>query len=230
MYYQDVKSDMVSGLPLAISIFIRLREDILRRKLKNGEKLTEQRICDEYNVSRTPVREAFRLLDQEGLIQMVPNRGAFVMGFEEQDIADMYDMRKEYEVLAFRWAAERMTEEDLDKIRNAYDLMEFYTHKGDTVKAAEMNVVFHDHIYEASHNRQLTGILTTYQYYTKLLRSQEEDHTAEHLSEVLAEHKEILESLESRDAERGIPVVKKHLEKSKIRAGYGGFSGNASKE
>ncbi len=230
MYYQDVKSDMVSGLPLAISIFIRLREDILRRKLKNGEKLTEQRICDEYNVSRTPVREAFRLLDQEGLIQMVPNRGAFVMGFEEQDIADMYDMRKEYEVLAFRWAAERMTEEDLDKIRNAYDLMEFYTHKGDTVKAAEMNVVFHDHIYEASHNRQLTGILTTYQYYTKLLRSQEEDHTAEHLSEVLAEHKEILESLESRDAERGIPVVKKHLEKSKIRAGYGGFSGNVSKE
>lgn len=230
MYYQDVKSDMVSGLPLAISIFIRLREDILRRKLKNGEKLTEQRICDEYNVSRTPVREAFRLLDQEGLIQMVPNRGAFVMGFEEQDIADMYDMRKEYEVLAFRWAAERMTEEDLDKIRNAYDLMEFYTHKGDTVKAAEMNVVFHDHIYEASHNRQLTGILTTYQYYTKLLRSQEEDHTAEHLSEVLAEHKEILESLESRDAERGIPVVKKHLEKSKIRAGYGGFSGAAGKE
>ena len=230
MYYQDVKSDMVSGLPLAISIFIRLREDILRRKLKNGEKLTEQRICDEYNVSRTPVREAFRLLDQEGLIQMVPNRGAFVMGFEEQDIADMYDMRKEYEVLAFRWAAERMTEEDLDKIRNAYDLMEFYTHKGDTVKAAEMNVVFHDHIYEASHNRQLTGILTTYQYYTKLLRSQEEDHTAEHLSEVLAEHKEILESLESRDPERGIPVVKKHLEKSKIRAGYGGFSGDAAKE
>ena len=225
MYYQDVKSDMVSGLPLAISIFIRLREDILRGKLKNGEKLTEQRICDEYNVSRTPVREAFRLLDQEGLIQMIPNRGAFVMGFEEQDIADMYDMRKEYEVLAFRWAVERMTEEDLDRIRNAYDLMEFYTHKGDTAKAAEMNVVFHDHIYEASHNRQLTGILTTYQYYTKLLRSQEEDHTAEHLSEVLAEHKEILESLESRDAERGIPVVKKHLEKSKIRAGYGGFKG-----
>lgn len=224
MYYQDVKSDMVSGLPLAISIFIRLREDILRGKLKNGEKLTEQRICDEYNVSRTPVREAFRLLDQEGLIQMIPNRGAFVMGFEEQDVADMYDMRKEYEVLAFGWAVERMTEEDLDKIRNAYDLMEFYTHKGDTAKASEMNVVFHDYIYEASHNRQLTGILTTYQYYTKLLRSNEEDPTTEHLAEVLAEHREILESLESRDAERGIVVVKRHLEKSKIRAGYGGFS------
>lgn len=214
---------MVSGLPLAISIFIRLREDILRGKLENGEKLTEQRICDEYNVSRTPVREAFRLLDQEGLIQMIPNRGAFVMGFESQDIADMYDMRKEYEVLAFEWAVERMTAEELEKIRNACDLMEFYTRKGDIAKASEQNMHFHELIYEASHNRLLTRILTTYQYYTKLFKYNEEDHTAEYLNELLIEHKEILSALEARDAERGSVVVKKHLERSKIRAGYGGF-------
>ena len=223
MYYKGVSGDMVSGLPLAISIFIRLREDILRGKLENGEKLTEQRICDEYNVSRTPVREAFRLLDQEGLIQMIPNRGAFVMGFESQDIADMYDMRKEYEMLAFAWAVERMTEEELEKIRNACDLMEFYTRKGDIAKASEQNMHFHELIYEASHNRLLTRILTTYQYYTKLFKYNEEDHTAEYLNELLDEHKEILQALESRDAERGAVLVRKHLERSKMRAGYGGF-------
>ena len=71
MYYRDVNEEVIAGLPLAIKIFIQLREDILRRKLERGEKLTEQRICNTYNVSRTPVREAFRLLEQEGLIDMI---------------------------------------------------------------------------------------------------------------------------------------------------------------
>ena len=120
MYYKSVQDDIAAGLPLAINIFIKLREDILRGKLKNGEKLTEQRICNEYNVSRTPVREAFRLLEQEGLITMIPNRGAFVTGFSEQDVADMYDMRKVYEVLAFEWAVERITPEEMADIKNSY--------------------------------------------------------------------------------------------------------------
>jgi len=225
MYYRGVQGDMVAGLPLAISIFIKLREDILRGRMKNGEKLTEQRICNEYNVSRTPVREAFRLLEQEGLIEMIPNRGAFVTGFLPQDIADMYDMRKEYEVLAFKWAVQRMTPEELEEIRNAYELMEFYTHKGDMAKAQDQNVHFHELIYEASHNKQLTRILTSYQYYTKLFKEDGdiEKTEEEDMEEVLKEHAEILKSLEDRDAERGVAVVKKHLESSKMRAGYGGF-------
>ena len=225
MYYRDVKEDMTAGLPLAINIFIRLREDILRGRMKNEEKLTEQRVCNEYNVSRTPVREAFRLLEQEDLIRMIPNRGAFVTGMTDQDIADMYDMRKEYEILAFKWAVERMTSEELEDIRNAYELMEFYTMKGEMAKAQNQNVHFHELIYEASHNRQLTRILTGFQYYTKLFKEEEEVAHAEDedMEQVLHEHKEILQSLEERDAVRGAEAVKVHLESSKIRAGYGGF-------
>jgi DNA-binding GntR family transcriptional regulator len=222
MYYKSVQDDIVAGLPLAINIFIKLREAILRGKLKNGEKLTEQRICDEYNVSRTPVREAFRLLEQEGLITMIPNRGAFVTGFLEQDIADMYDMRKEYEVLAFEWAVERITPEELVEIKNSYELMEFYTHKKEYEKSAEQNIHFHELIYKASHNRLLTQILTSYQYYTKQLRY-DEDADYSHMDELLEEHYEILQSLESKDVKRGKAIVQKHLEGSKIRAGYGGF-------
>ena len=142
MYYKTVQDDTVAGLPLAINIFIKLRESILRGKLKNEEKLTEQRICNEYNVSRTPVREAFRLLEQEGLITMIPNRGAFVTGFSDQDIADMYDMRKDYEVLAFEWAIKRITDEELAEIRNSYELMEFYTHKKEFEKSAFLACIF----------------------------------------------------------------------------------------
>ena len=213
---------MVAGLPLAINIFIRLRDDILRGKLKNSEKLTEQRVCDEYSVSRTPVREAFRLLEQEGMLVMIPNRGAFVVGFEEQDISDLYDMRKEYEILAFRWAVERITKKELDEVKNAYELMEFYTHKGEYEKSAEQNVHFHELIYKASHNRLLTQILISYQYYTKQFRHAAGDHH-EHMDELLEEHYEILKALEERDVERGIDTVRRHLESSKMRAGYGGF-------
>ncbi|MGN1350266.1 MAG: GntR family transcriptional regulator [Anaerovoracaceae bacterium] len=222
MYYKTVQDDTVAGLPLAINIFIRLRESILRGKLKNGEKLTEQRICNEYNVSRTPVREAFRLLEQEGLITMIPNRGAFVTGFSDQDVADMYDMRKDYEILAFQWAIKRITDEELAEIRNSYELMEFYTHKKEYEKAAEQNIHFHELIYKASHNRLLTQILTSYQYYTKQIQYAEEKNY-EHIEEVLEEHYEMLQSLEQKDMKRGAAVVKKHLEASKKRAGYGGF-------
>ncbi|MBR5228874.1 MAG: GntR family transcriptional regulator [Firmicutes bacterium] len=223
MYYKSVKEEIVAGLPLAINIFIKLREAILRGKLQNGEKLTEQRICNEYNVSRTPVREAFRLLEQEGLITMIPNRGAFVTGFSEQDVADMYDMRKEYEMLAFEWAVERITPEEFAEIKNAYELMEFYTHKGEYEKSAEQNVLFHELIYRASHNRLLTQILTSYQYYTKQIRYSEENKY-DYMEEVLEEHYEILQALETKDKKRGVAIVKKHLEGSKIRAGYGGFN------
>lgn len=222
-YYRGISGDMVSGLPLAISIFIRLREDILRGKLTRGEKLTEQHVCDEYNVSRTPVREAFRLLDQEGLLRMIPNRGAFVTGFSKQDISDMYDMRMEYEVLAFKWAVMRSTDEEIQKIEDAFDLMEFYTEKGDVVSAAEQNAHFHEMLYTASHNAQITRILTSYQYYTKLFKDDEDVESDDPalMKELLTEHRKMLRALKERDVEKGVQLVRKHRQASKIRAGYG---------
>ena len=224
MYYKDVNEEVVSGLPLAIKIFIRLRDDILRRNLVRGEKLTEQRICNTYNVSRTPVREAFRLLEQEGLIDMIPNRGAFVIGFVEQDIADMYDMRKAYEELAFEWAVKRVTQEELDELKNDYEMMEFFTHKKDYAKVAQLNLHFHELMYKSSHNSMLTQILTSFQYYTKQFKAHDEPKQDEkYLDELLQEHHGILKALEERDAKKGIEIVRKHLEKSKQRAGYGEF-------
>ncbi|MCR4600703.1 MAG: GntR family transcriptional regulator [Clostridia bacterium] len=224
MYYKNVKDDVVSGLPLAINIFIKLRDDILQGKLKDGEKLTEQRICNEYNVSRTPVREAFRLLEQEGLINMIPNRGAFVTGFTERDISDMYEMRKVYEELAFKWATERITEEELEEIKNGYELMEFYTHKKDEEKVTQQNFYFHELIYRASHNRMLTQILTSFQYYTKQFNSAGGvDPETDNIERMLEEHYEILQALEKRDSKHGVEIVKRHLEMAKERAGYGDF-------
>ena len=116
-YLEDGKT---SNQPLSTNLYSELQEDILTGKLKTGEKLTEQKICDEYKVSRTPVREALRQLEMDGLIENIPNRGAFVLGLSDQDIEDMYVLRKAYEIQAVRWAIERITEEELNEFIPAF--------------------------------------------------------------------------------------------------------------
>ena len=102
----------ITGHPLSESIFTELRSAILRGRLRPGEKVSEQQVCDKFGLSRTPVREAFRQLELEGLIETIPNRGAFVVGLTQRDLADLFEMRKAYEILAVKWAIERITKGD----------------------------------------------------------------------------------------------------------------------
>ena len=204
---------------LSNSLFHQLRTDILQGKLKPGEKLTEQRICQEYVVSRTPVREAFQKLENDGLIETIPNRGAFVVGVSDRDISDMYELRRAYEELAVRWAIERITEEEFEQLKEAYEFMEFYTMKKDIPKMLNINMQFHQIIYNAAHNRMLLHTLTNFQVYTKQRRG-EKTYADNYLEEVLAEHQEIFQAFVDRDAEAGAAAVGRHLENAKKRANY----------
>ena len=131
------------SMPLSSSLFTQLQTDILTGKIKSGEKLTEQKICEKYNVSRTPVREALRQLEMDGLVESIPNRGTFVIGFSQQDIDDMYQLRKVYEVQAVRWAINRISDEELDQLEETFEFMEFYTMKHDREKMLNINTYFH---------------------------------------------------------------------------------------
>lgn len=206
-------------MALSTDLFSNLRKDILQGKLRQGEKLTEQQICDEYNVSRTPVREAFRQLELEGFIETIPNRGAFVVGFSPQDIQDMYELRKAYEVLAVKWAIERITKEEYEKLEEAFEFMEFYTQKKDAEKMLNINMNFHELIYKASHNRMLYHILSSYQLYIKQSKpAGRADVSAGYLDEILLEHRAIFEAFQNKDAEAGIAAVSRHLDNAKRRA------------
>ncbi len=210
-----LKSPMVPSL--SDHLFERLQTDILNGTLAPGEKLTEQRVCDEYAVSRTPVREAFRLLERSGLIETIPNRGAFVVGFSRQDSEDMYELRKAYEVLAVRWAILRMTDEERAALAEAYEFMEFYTKKGDGGKMLAINMNFHQLIYNGSHNRMLANVLSMYQVYTQETRGGR-TYTKKGLNEVLAEHRQIYEAFRNRDPQAGETAMITHLEHAKQRA------------
>lgn len=205
--------------PLSGNAYQLIRKDILQNKFAAGEKLTEQVLCDRYEMSRTPVREALRQLELEGLIETIPNRGAFVVGLSPQNLRDLYDMRKDYEILAVRWAIERMSDEDLFRLEEAYEFMEFYTMKGEADKMLNINTQFHELIYAAAGNRILQNTLSTYQAYIKLTKTNTA-YVDGYLEEVLKEHKAIFEAFKKRDPEAGAKATAVHMDNAKKRARF----------
>ena len=202
-----------------MDLFETLRNDILTQKIENGAKLTEQNVCNMYGVSRTPVREAFQKLELDGLIDIVPNKGAYVRGLSLQDIKDMYELRKAYEVICVQFAIDRITDEDMEKLRESYDLMEFFRIREDSGKFLDMNTRFHQIIYNSTGNRMLQHVLTSYQVYTKNTKLNH-SYISQYYDEVLEEHKAIYEAIANKDKEAAKLAAAVHMDNSKRRAGF----------
>ena len=202
---------------LSTDLVSKLRIEILAERMRPGEKLTEQAICGQFGVSRTPVREALKNLEAEGLVEMVPNRGAFVVGLSADDIRDLYAIRMQNEMQAVRWAIERRTKEEMESIEESLDFMRFYTERGDAKRMRSINAGFHKRIAAASHNRIIADSLAKIQDYTRysmrVLPYRESD-----LAVILREHKAIFAAFKSNDPEAGALAMKKHIENSLKRA------------
>lgn len=205
-----------ANVPISTNLYLQLQKDILTGKLKNGQKLTEQVICEEYNVSRTPVREALRQLESDGLVENILNRGCFVVGLSLQDFEDLFELRKIYEIQAVKWAIERITEEEMDALDETFEFMEFYTLRNDIDKMLTINEGFHQIIYEASHNRMLQQFCSSYQTYMKYLRKDEE-YPDDYLATVLEEHRQIFKAFIEKDVEAGAEAMERHIGNSKKR-------------
>ncbi len=214
---KDLTGVKTTAAPLSSDLFNRIKDDILSGKLKKDQKLVEQSICDEYKVSRTPVREALLQLEMEGLVEIVPNRGAFVLGISPSELEDMFTLRKIYETQAVRWAIERITDEEMAQLEETFDFMEFYTMKNDVDKMLNINVNFHQTIYLASHNRMLQNLLASYQAYIHHGSQQYGEAKEDYLVAVLAEHRAIFQAFIHRDVEAGVRAMEIHMDHSKAR-------------
>lgn len=202
--------------PLSTTLFEALQKDILSGLIKSGEKLTEQRICERYDVSRTPVREALRQLEADGLIENIPHRGAFAIGLSKRDISDLFDLRAQFEMKAVEWAIQRMSEEDIDKLKENVEIMEFYTLRGDIAMVLDFNSKFHNIIYQGTENRMLYQTLHTYQTYLKH-SAPPKSISGDYLRTILAEHQAIFSAFEGRNYIEGREAMLKHMEQSKLR-------------
>lgn len=197
-----------------------IRQRILKGEYKIGEKIKENQIAAELKVSRTPIREAFKQLEDEGLIDYIPNRGCFAKGFTHRDIEDIYAVRKALELLAVEWAVERITDEEIERLQEQSDLMEFYTDRNDSKKVLEINAQFHDVIYHAAGSRFMAQVLRSYKSYIDQTRKAIYDEQEEYLQEILVEHKTILDAIRNRDMDGAKAAMGSHLDGSRRRAKF----------
>ncbi len=194
-----------------------LRARIITGEYEMGEKLIENKIANELKVSRTPVRDAFKQLTKEGLINYVPNKGCFARGFTQKDMADVYAVRKAVEELAITWAIENADDEGINALKEQLDLMNFYTQHGFYDKLLQANEDFHNMLYQMTSSRFIVQVLKAYQDYVHLARrttlSKEEN-----LPEIYEEHVRIFEAIRDKDIERAKVEAARHIDGSARRA------------
>lgn len=197
-------------LPLRDVVFTTLRQAILRGELKPGERLMEIQLANKLGVSRTPIREAIRKLELEGLVLMIPRKGAEVAEITEKNLRDVLEVRETLEILAVQLACERMTAEDVVALKEAAKEFEDVIGTNDITLIAEADVRFHDIVYMATDNQRLIQLLNNlreqmYRYRVEYLKKSNARPT------VLKEHQELITHIENRDKEHAAENICTHI-------------------
>ena len=198
---EDLTLNMNAYLPLRDVVFNTLREAILKGELKPGERLMELQLAAKLGVSRTPIREAIRMLEQEGLAVTIPRKGAEVARMTIRDALDE---------LAASIACEQISEEELAELRHTMHEFEESTKTGDVKRIAEADVRFHDIIYHATRNVKLENMLNN-------LREQMYRYRVEYLKDeknfpiLIREHSQIVEGLTAKDKTMLTAAMHKHV-------------------
>lgn len=191
----------------------------IKKRILNGEyppeySLIELKLSDEFGVSRTPVREALRQLELDGLVHLVPNKGVFVAEITSKDISDIYEMRMLIEGLGSRWAAKTITDEEKAKMKEILDLCEFYTIKKEYNKVLEFDGRFHDVIFKASKSNPLNLILK--QLHEFIQRARKASLFSPGRAEAaFIEHKAIYEAIASGDEDLAEQLTREHIQRAK---------------
>ena len=191
-------------------VFDKIRSDILNGKYKRGEELVESSMGKELGISRTPVREAIRQLELEGLVQLVPNKGAFVTGISEKDVRDIYLIRARLEGLAARMAAKNITPELLDAMEETVVLSEYHAKKEHYEQVCEMDSKFHKLLYKASGSRILEHTLTDFHQYVQRVRMAS-IMKKRRMEKSNDEHDAILTAIREHDEEKAELVATRHI-------------------
>ncbi len=197
--------------PLREIVFEHLREAILKGQLRPGERLMEMQLADEMGVSRTPVREAIRKLELEGLVIMIPRRGAYVADLSIKDVAETFEIRSALEGLAASLAAERITPEETEEMERILVRIGAAIEEDDTQQIVALDEEYHNLLYKASRNDRLMQILNN-------LREQIQRFRVTTLGMpgrgrgVLQEHRKITEAISERNAELAHKLALEHME------------------
>ena len=207
----DFEVNMNEYLPLRDVVFNTLRKAILRGELKPGERLMEIQLANKLGVSRTPIREAIRKLELEGLVLMIPRKGAEVAQITEKNMQDVLEVRKALEELSVQLACERITPEQVEEMKMAAEDFRKVLKSGDVTKIAEADVKFHDIIFVATNNQRLITLLNN-------LREQMYRFRVEYLKQnecypqLLEEHDKLIALISGGEVEEACELMGCHID------------------
>lgn len=211
MMEPNFKVNMNEYLPLRDVVFNTLRQAILRGELKPGERLMEIQLANKLGVSRTPIREAIRKLELEGLVLMIPRKGAEVAEITEKSLRDVLEVRRALEELSVQLACEKITKEEIRELERVAKEFQQVVKSSDITEIAEVDVRFHDIIYTATDNQKLIQLLNN-------LREQMYRYRVEYLKrdgvfpQLIAEHEAIIRHIENNEKEKATEVMCRHID------------------
>lgn len=191
-------------------VYQKIRNDIITGVYKNHEELREVAIGENLGVSRTPVREALRQLELEGLVEIIPNKGAYVSSITQKDVRDIYMIRSVLEGMCARWATENITKEKLEELEEVLYLTEFHSQKNHGEQVTEMDNRFHEILYESCNSKRLQHMLSDLHEYSFHVRTKS---LSDHQRSVSStdEHRQIMEAMKSHNAELAEELANKHV-------------------
>ena len=212
---QNLKVNENEYLPLRDVVFNTLRQAILRGEFKPGERLMEIQLANKLGVSRTPIREAIRKLELEGLVLMIPRKGAEVAKISESNLRDVLEVRRSLEELAIDLACQRITAEELESLNKAEVDFKAAIGNGDAMQIAQTDEQFHEIIYNSTKNQKLVQILNN-------LREQMYRYRLEYIKDadkrqiLMVEHEHILKALTLRHIQEAKMAVREHIDNQEI--------------
>lgn len=211
----DLKVNMNEYLPLRDVVFNTLRQAILKGELAPGERLMEIQLAERLGVSRTPIREAIRKLELEGLVLMIPRKGAEVAKISEKSLRDVLEVRRSLEELAIELACQRMTEEEIIELQEKQEAFSQAVLKGDAMEIAETDEAYHDVIYKGTGNDRLVQILNNlreqmYRYRLEYIKDEDKRQI------LLLEHDNILRAVKLRKADEAKLAMREHIDNQEI--------------
>jgi DNA-binding GntR family transcriptional regulator len=202
--------EAISPRPLHNEVADRLRELITRGELSPGERLNERRLTERFGISRTPLREAIKILSSEGLVKLLPNRGAVVTTITRADAKDMFQVMAVLEALGGELACERASDRDIAEVRDLHERMRAFYAEGDLADYFEFNQRIHQKIIDCAGNLELTDAYRRISVRIRRARYMA-NLSKPRWNEAMDEHEEILQALVRRDSERLKSLLASHL-------------------
>lgn len=198
-------------------ILSRLRDYVVEGNIEEGARVPERKLCEMLGISRTPLREALKVLASEGLIELLPNRGARIKALSMEDISELFDMMGGIEALAGRLACENITNEQIEKIEETHK--EMYSHyiRGDRQGYFRCNQIIHESILTAASNQALSATSRSLSGRIRRIRfAANLDDRGERWSEAVREHELILDALRRRAGPDLATILFNHLRNKKL--------------